>query len=69
MMWINVVSFTVTPISKYKISDDPIPINDSFLNEQLAAVKVTSRDCPWYADYANFVISKYLPPTDRKSVV
>src|SRR3954454_24942349 len=45
------------------IVDDPIPVNDSFLNEQLAAIKVTSRDCPWYADYANFIVSKYLPPT------
>jgi hypothetical protein len=45
------------------ISFDPIPVNDSFPNEQLAAIKVTSRESPWYADYANFIISKYLPPT------
>src|SRR4051812_3291918 len=45
------------------IVDDPIHVNDSFPNEQLAAIKVTSRDCPWYADYANFIVSKYLPPT------
>jgi hypothetical protein len=34
------------------ISFDPIPVNDSFPNEQLAAINVTSRDLPWY-----------LPPT------
>jgi len=42
---------------------DPIPVNDSFPNEQLAAISVSSRDSPWYADYANFIVSKYLPPT------
>jgi hypothetical protein len=45
------------------ISYDPIPVNDSFPNEQLAAIKVTSRESPWYADYANFIVSKYLSPT------
>ena len=45
------------------IAYDPIPVNDSFPNEQLAAIKVSSRDSPWYADYANFIVSKYLPPT------
>ena len=45
------------------ISYDPIPVNDSFPNEQLAAIKVSSRDSPWYADYTNFIVSKYLPPT------
>jgi hypothetical protein len=45
------------------ISFDPIPVNDSFLNEQLAAIKVTSRESSWYADYDSFIVSKYLPPT------
>jgi hypothetical protein len=45
------------------ISFNPIRVNDSFLDEQLAAIKVTSRESPWYADYANFIVSKYLPPT------
>jgi hypothetical protein len=45
------------------ISYDPIPENDSFPNEQLATIKVTSRESPLYADYANFIVSKYLPPT------
>ena len=42
------------------ILDDPIPVNDSFPNEQLAALNVTSRESPWYADYANFIVSKYV---------
>jgi hypothetical protein len=45
------------------ISYDPIPVNDSFSNEQLAAIKLTSRESPWYDDNANFIVSKYLPPT------
>ncbi|KAK1606646.1 hypothetical protein QYE76_030319 [Lolium multiflorum] len=45
------------------IAYDPIPVNDSFPNKQLAVIKVSSRDSPWYADYANFIVSKYLPPT------
>jgi hypothetical protein len=45
------------------VSFDPIPVNNSFPNEQLASINVTSRDLPWYADYANFIVSEYLPPT------
>jgi hypothetical protein len=44
------------------ILDDPLPINDSFPNEQLAVVNV-SRSTPWYADYANFIVPKYLSPS------
>jgi hypothetical protein len=36
------------------ISFDPIHVNDNFPNEQLAEIKVTSRESPWYADYAKF---------------
>jgi hypothetical protein len=43
------------------VSFDPIPVNDSFPNEQLASINIISRDLPWYADYANFIVSKYLP--------
>ena len=42
--------------------DDPLPIDDSFLDEQLAAINV-SRTAPWYADYANFIVAKYIPPS------
>ncbi|KAK1599267.1 hypothetical protein QYE76_008186, partial [Lolium multiflorum] len=45
------------------IAYDPVPVNDSFPNEQLAVIKVSSRESPWYEDYANFIVSKYLPPT------
>ena len=46
------------------IPDDPIPINDSFVNEQLANVNVSSAKfaSPWFANYANFIVGKVLPP-------
>ena len=43
------------------ILDDPQPINDSFPDEQ-ATINV-SHNTPWYADYANFIVAKYLPPS------
>lgn len=45
------------------ISFDPLHVNDSFPNEQLATIRVSPHDSPWYVDYANFIVSKYLPPT------
>ncbi|KAK1609038.1 hypothetical protein QYE76_032711 [Lolium multiflorum] len=30
------------------IAYDPVPVNDSFPNEQLAVIKVSSRDSPWF---------------------
>ena len=44
------------------ISYDPIPINDNFPDEQLAAIKLNTCKNPLYADYANFIVSKFLPP-------
>ena len=44
------------------ILDDPQPINDSFPDEQLAAINV-SHYTPWYADYANYIVAKYIPPS------
>jgi hypothetical protein len=46
------------------IPNDPIPINDSFANEQLANVNVSSANVafPWFANYANFIVGKVLPP-------
>ena len=41
---------------------DPLPIDDSFLDEQLAAINVAN-STPWYADYANYIVAKYLPPS------
>jgi hypothetical protein len=52
------------------ILDDPLPINDDFPDEQLAAINA-SRNTPWYADYANYIVAKYthlaLPINKRKS--
>ena len=42
------------------IPHDPITVNDSFPDEQLAVVKVTSHDAPWYADYANFFLNRIM---------
>src|SRR3954468_19814085 len=44
------------------ILHDPIPVNDSFPDEQLAIVKVQSLSDPSFADYANFIVAKFLPP-------
>src|SRR4051812_18966129 len=41
---------------------NPIPVKDSFTDEQLAVVKVQSLSDPWFADYANFIVAKFLPP-------
>ena len=44
------------------VLDDPLPIDDSFPDEQLAAINV-SNNTPWYVDYANYIVAKYLPPS------
>jgi hypothetical protein len=43
---------------------DPISINDSFSNEQLANINVSSVRIAssWFADYANFLVGKVMPP-------
>ena len=42
--------------------DDPLPIDDSFPDEQLATINV-SHNTPWYDDCANYIVAKYLPPS------
>ena len=42
--------------------DDPLPIDDSFPDEKLATINV-DHSTPWYADYANYIVAKYLPPS------
>ena len=37
------------------VLDDPLPIDDSFPDEQLAAINVAN-SIPWYADYANYFL-------------
>ena len=44
------------------ILDDPLPIDDSFPDEQLAAINV-SHNTPRCAYYANYILAKYLPPS------
>ena len=44
------------------ILDDPLPIDDSFPDEQLATINV-SHNTPWFADYANYIVAKYIPPS------
>ena len=44
------------------VLDDPLSIDDSFPDEQLAAINV-SHNTPCYADYANYIVAKYLPPS------
>ena len=44
------------------VLDDPLPIDDSFPDEQLAGINVAN-GTPWYADYANYIVAKYLPPS------
>src|SRR3954466_5453484 len=44
------------------IPHDPIPVNDIFPDEQLDVVKVQSHSDPCFADYANFIVAKFLPP-------
>ena len=44
------------------VHDDPLPIDDSFPDEQLAIINA-SRKTPWYADYANYTVAKFIPPS------
>ena len=41
---------------------DPLPIDDNFPDEQLAVINA-SCDTPWYADYANYIVAKFIPPS------
>ena len=41
---------------------DPLPTDDSFPYEQLAIVNA-SCTAPWYADYANYIVAKFIPPS------
>ena len=44
------------------VLDDPLPINDSFPDEQLAIINA-SRNSPWYVNYDNYNVTKYIPPS------
>ena len=44
------------------VLDDPLSIDDSFPGEQLVVINA-SRTSPWYADYANYIVAKFIPPS------
>ena len=44
------------------VLDDPVPIDDSFPDEKLAAINV-SHNTHWYVDYANYIVAQYLSPS------
>ena len=44
------------------VLDDPLPIDDSFPNEKLNVINA-SHTTPWYADYANYIVAKFIPPS------
>ena len=44
------------------VLDDPLHIDDSFPDEQLAVINA-SRTAPWYANYANYIVAKFIPPS------
>ena len=44
------------------VLDDPLSIDDSFHDEQLAVINA-SHTAPWYAYYANYIVAKYIPPS------
>ena len=40
---------------------DEVHVNDNFLDEQLLVIKNT-KSVPWFADYANYLVAKVIPP-------
>ena len=44
------------------VLDDPLPIDISFPDEQLNVINA-SHTAPWYADYANYIVAKFIPPS------
>ncbi|KAK1631121.1 hypothetical protein QYE76_005436 [Lolium multiflorum] len=49
------------------IAYDPVPVNDSFPNEQLAVIKVSSRDSPWICFGSRVIMSSSETPKDSSS--
>ncbi|KAK1626852.1 hypothetical protein QYE76_001167 [Lolium multiflorum] len=49
------------------IAYDPVPVNDSFPNEQLAVIKVSSRDSPWICFGSRAIMSSSETPKDSSS--
>ena len=55
----NPVAYNLSRLEN--VLDDPLPIDDSFPDEQLAAINVAN-STPWYGDYANYIVAN-LPPS------
>ena len=51
-------------LSRMVCEEDPIPISETFPDEQLLSIKVST---PWYADLVNFLVSKQVPNTLSKA--
>ena len=51
-------------LSRMVREEDPIPILETFPDEQLLSIKVST---PWYADLVNFLVSKQVPNTLSKA--
>ena len=51
-----------TPFQTKNVLDDPLPIDDSFPDEKLNVINA-SHTTPWYADYANYIVAKFIPPS------
>ncbi|KAK1628869.1 hypothetical protein QYE76_003184 [Lolium multiflorum] len=49
------------------IAYDLVPVNDSFPNEQLAVIKVSSRDSPWICFGSRAIMSSSETPKDNSS--
>ena len=50
-------------LSRLVHDEDPLPIPETFPNEQLLSIEVSA---PWYADIVNFLVSKQISNTMNK---
>ncbi|CAN6580954.1 unnamed protein product [Malus baccata var. baccata] len=51
-------------LSRLVREEEPIPISEMFLDEQLLSIEVST---PWYADLVNYLVTKQVPHTLNKS--
>ena len=56
----NPVAYNLSRLKN--ILDDPLPIDDSFPDEKVVVIN-SSHNTPWYADYVNYIVAKYIPPS------
>ena len=48
-------------LSRLEGASDEVQVNDDFTDEQLLALEDKRAD-PWFADYANYLVAKVVPP-------